>query len=292
MLTSCSDSRPIAAQQGVLDATKWNFNEDRITLNGEWEFYWNQLLQPQDFVDTLSKSYIQLPGVWNDVDYEGNTLQGEGYATFRIKIKTDLKNERFGLRIPFHFTAYKLWVNQELLAENGIVGKTKSTSTPQTLPTYVYFEVPEGDIIITLQVSNFHFYKGGAPAPYNLGLEGFIKKNQTQQFATDLFLTGSLFIMAFYHLGLFLLRRKEISTLYFCFVCLLMMLRTLCLSETFLIILYPNFNFELYIKLVFISLYIGPSLFILFIEKLFPQDAKPKIGKIFFRTKLIFSKLV
>ncbi len=289
ILTSCSDSRPLTAQQGVLDATEWNFNEDRITLNGEWEFYWNKLLEPKDFTDTLAKSYIQLPGVWNDVKYGDSNIQGEGYATFRIKIKTHLKNEKLGLRIPFHFTAYKLWINQELLAENGVVGKTKNTSTPQTLPVYVYFEAPEDDILVTLQVSNFHFYKGGAPAPYSFGLERFIKKSQTQQFATDLFLTGSLFIMAFYHLGLFLLRRKEISTLYFSFVCFLIMLRTICLSETFLIVLYPDFNFELYIKFVFIGLFIGPSLFILFLEKLFPQEAKPKIGKIFLGLGIAFS---
>jgi len=289
ILTSCSDSKPLIAQRGILDATAWNFNENGIALNGEWEFYWNKLLEPKDFPDTPATTYIKLPGVWNDSKVEDVEIQGEGYATFRIKIKTRLKDKKLGLRIPFHFTAYKLWINEDLFAENGIVGKTRNTSIPQTLPTYVYFEVPDDDIIITLQVSNFHFYKGGAPAPYTLGLESLIKKSQTQQFATDLFLTGSLFIMAFYHLGLFLLRKKEISTLYFCFVCFLMMLRTICLSETFLIILYPDFNFELYIKLVFISLFIGPSFFVLFLEKLFPQEAKPILGKIFLGVCILFS---
>lgn len=289
VLTSCSDSTPTTAKQGVLDATDWNFDEQGITLNGEWEFYWNQLLQPQDFSDTLAKHYLHLPGVWNNSDYDGVSLRGDGYATFRIKIKTHLKNKKLGLRIPFHFTAYKLWINQELMAENGVVGKTKNASTPQTLPTYIYFEAPDDDILITLQVSNFHFYKGGAPAPYSFGLERLIKKSQTQQFATDLFLTGSLFIMAFYHLGLFLLRKKEISNLYFFIVCFLIMLRTICLSETFLIILYPDFNFELYIKFVFISLFIGPSFFILFLEKLFPQEAKPIVGKIFLGVGILFS---
>ncbi len=289
-LTSCIDSKTFLAQNGVLDATQWDFvNDGTITLNGEWEFYWNQLLDPEDFNANPKKSYIKLPGVWNDYKNEETTIPGEGYATFRLRIKSNLKNKALGLRIPFHFTAYKLWINQKQYAENGIVGKTQDTAIPQTLPRYIYFESSDDEINITLQVSNFHFFKGGAPAPYKLGLEMSVKESQTRLFATDLFLTGSLFIMAFYHLGLFILRKKEISTLYFSLACFLMMLRTICLSETFLIVLYPDFDFDLYISLVFLSLFLGPPLFVLFLEKLFPEESIARAGKIFLVLGILFS---
>lgn len=290
ILSSCQDSRLATAQQGILDVTQWDFSKhENVPLNGEWEFYWNQLLEPKDISDTLENSYISLPGVWNDHKLKDTSIQGKGYATFRLTIKTRFKNEKLGMRIPFHFTAYKLWVNEKLIASNGRVGKTQDTATPQTLPSYVYFEMPDDDLIVTLQVSNFHFNKGGAPALYKLGPEKSIRKMQTQNLATDLFLTGSLFIMAIYHLGLFLLRRKEVSTLYFCFVCFLIMIRTICLSETFLIVVFPDFDFEGYIKLVFISLFIGPSLFILFIESLFPEESIARVGKVFLILGILFS---
>ena len=37
------------AVDGVLDLTKWNFDADGvIDLSGEWEFYWNKLLSPDE----------------------------------------------------------------------------------------------------------------------------------------------------------------------------------------------------------------------------------------------------
>jgi adenylate cyclase len=276
--------------QGVLDISDWNFKQNGIiTLNGQWEFYWNQLLEPTDFQGIKVKKYIELPGVWNSYFYDNEYLSGKGFATFRIRIKNKLKSEKLGLRVPFHFTAYKLWINNNLVAQNGNVGKTKETSIPQTVPRYVYFNAQNEDIILTLQVSNFHFDKGGVPAPYKFGLESQIKATQTRQFALDLFLIGSLFIMTVHHLGLYLLRRKEISTLYFSIICFLILLRSIGLGETILIVMYPNFNFEIYIKLILISAFTIPALFNAFLFELYPNESIRIVRKISIILGVIFS---
>jgi len=45
---------PLAAK-GVLDLTNWDFERDGpVNLTGEYEFYWNQLLNPQDFIQNRS----------------------------------------------------------------------------------------------------------------------------------------------------------------------------------------------------------------------------------------------
>jgi hypothetical protein len=165
--SNTNDTVNINVNQGVLDISDWNFKQNGIiTLNGQWEFYWNQLLDPNYFHTSKNKKYIKLPGVWNRYLYDNECLLGKGFATFRIRIKNKIKNEKLGLRVHFHFTAYKLWINNNLLAQNGNVGKTKETSIPQTVPQYVYFYAPNKDILLTLQVGNFHFDKGGAPASY------------------------------------------------------------------------------------------------------------------------------
>ena len=291
ILISCkNDDSLIEVKHGLLDISEWDFKQNGIiTLNGEWEFYWNQLIEPKNFNDTISKTYLKLPDVWNGHIFKNQKLSGKGYATFRIKIKNKLNKEKLGLRVPFHFTAYKLWVNEQLVATNGIVSKTKESSTPQTVPQYIYFEAPNADINLTLQVSNYHFDKGGAPAPYKLGLEDQIRATHTRQFALDLFLIGSLFIMTIHHLGLYLLRRKEISTLYFSIMCFLILLRTMCLGETILIDLYPDFDFEIYIKLLFVSAFTFPALFNAFLEKLYPDEFIPTIKWIYTGLGVVFS---
>ena len=290
LFTGCSGIKRQKAKQGVLDLTHWDFSKNGISnLNGEWEFYWNQLLETDSIPDNGSPSFVNLPGVWNDFGQNGENLPGQGFATFRLKIKNNLNNEKLGLRIPYHFTAYRLWIDDELVAENGVVSDSKLNSTPQTLPKYIYFTSTGNDIYMILQVSNYHFDKGGAPAPYKFGLERQIKALQSRQVALDLFLAGILFIMAFHHLGLYYLMKKEVYTLYFSIVCFLVMFRTIGLGETFLIELFPDFNFEAYTRLIFIGYFIGPPLFILFIQKLFPLDAKVVLGKIYMLIGVLFA---
>jgi len=280
IISGCKNKNNLQIQKGVLNVSDWNFKEKGIiTLNGEWQFYWNQLLEPQKVQDSLIKNYIELPAVWNDYVYKNEKISGKGFATFKLKIKHKLKNQRLGLRVPFHFTAYKLWINQNLVSTNGVVGKNKESSTPQTLPQYVYFDAPDQDIVLTLQVSNYFFHKGGSPATYKFGFENQIKATHTKQLALELFLIGSLFIMAIHHFGLFLLRKKESSTLIFGIICFLIMVRTICLGETIIIEIYPNFDFEIYTKLVFISAFTGPGLFAAFLDKLYPDESVPIITK-------------
>jgi len=286
----CTGKRIDLAKDGVLDIKSWNFAEKGIiTLDGEWTFYWQQLLEPKDFDTTKANHFINLPNVWNNLTIDNETISGKGYATLRLQIRNNLKNEKLGLRVPFHFTSYKLWVNDALMAENGIVAKTKQTSKPQTLPKYIYFDAPDGDIYLTLQISNYHYDKGGAPAAYKMGLASQIRDLHIRQFAFDLFLIGSLFIMAFHHLGLYFLRKKEISTLYFSLVCFLISLRTFSLGETLIIQLYPDFNFEIYTKFIFLGLFLSPVFFILFIEQLFPKETIPKIRNILVGLGILFS---
>src|SRR5690606_15241506 len=37
------------ATAGHLDLSQWDFDKSPVFLDGEWEFYWNQLLDSQDF---------------------------------------------------------------------------------------------------------------------------------------------------------------------------------------------------------------------------------------------------
>lgn len=56
-----------ASKFGILDLRNWDFQKyGAISLNGEWEFYWMQLLEPDDFSNTLHKnlnlvSYFNVP---------------------------------------------------------------------------------------------------------------------------------------------------------------------------------------------------------------------------------------
>ncbi len=121
----CADASAPVVTNGILDLTNWDFDRNTpLKLNGEWEFYWNQLVEPMDFIKDLSISkgarLIRVPKYWNKGG-EGIKYNAFGYATYRLIIKTKPESRLLALRIPRILTAYKLWINGEPMASCGIV---------------------------------------------------------------------------------------------------------------------------------------------------------------------------
>lgn len=82
------------AREGLLELGAWDLAQDgSVKLNGQWEFYWNRLLEPADFQrsDDHPKptGFLDLPRYWNGTDAEGGRPTGDGFATFRLRIITD-----------------------------------------------------------------------------------------------------------------------------------------------------------------------------------------------------------
>ncbi|MGD9175600.1 MAG: 7TM diverse intracellular signaling domain-containing protein, partial [Desulfobacterales bacterium] len=90
----------------------------------------------------------------------------------------------------------------------------------------------------------------------------------------DLFLCGSILIMALYHLGLYSVRKKDRSSLYFSIFCFLIALRLLTTGGRYLILLFPDMSYELMIKLEYLSFYLAVPAFGLFLQSIFPKLSK------------------
>jgi PAS domain S-box-containing protein len=289
LLTSCEGylgKRPPKALNGVLDLIQWDFERDGVLrLDGEWEFYWNQLLEPQDFNrehPPTKTGLFNVPSAWNGYLLKGEKLRGHGYATFRLTVKIKEQSYLMALKVQNMDTAYKLWVNGESMLSSGIVGKSRAEMRPQILPKVARFRVDGETIELVLQVSNFVYYKGGVSQSLQFGSEKQIQEIKDRGVAFDLFLFGSLLIMGVYHLGLFVFRRKEPSALYFGTFCLMIALRTTLTGERSLISLYSGFNYwEIGLKLEYLTFYLGLPIFTIFIYTLFPQEFHKIILRVF-----------
>ncbi|WP_027359822.1 ATP-binding protein [Desulforegula conservatrix] len=205
----------------------WNLKKDgTVNLDGEWEFYFGQLLEPDDFknISGHEKSdYLPIPSTWRNYEYEGKKINGKGYATYRLKIIPEKAQDRLALRIFDISSAYRLWINGQLLAESGKVGKSSENEVPNPSVLMPEFQSDGEPIELVLQVSNHYFREGGITSSVRIGHHNQITAEQTKQWGIALFFVGSLLVMGGYHLVLFLFRRKNPSTLYFGFYCLLWM---------------------------------------------------------------------
>lgn len=158
------NSKKPLAKNGVIDLRDWDFEKNgNIKLDGEWLFYWEQLLDPEDFGPGAIKAneLIELPGRWNNYTVDGQRIPGTGFATFRLHIKVKPLDEPFALKILDMATSYRIWHNRKLVLSNGKVGTSPEESVPQYLPGVTTLPTGTRDIYLTLQVSNFSHWKGG-----------------------------------------------------------------------------------------------------------------------------------
>jgi 7TM protein involved in diverse intracellular signaling len=221
---------PPQAVNGVLDLSSWDFTRDgTIELDGEWEFYWRHLLYPADFSSgklPQRTAFFNIPGSWNGYVVDGKALGGNGFATFRLKVKLPPGDDIKAVRIRNFSSAYTLWINGKITAQNGVVGKSRKTMTPRYILQESVFAPDSRDLDLVLQVSNFNHRKGGAWNPISLGTEAQIKSQHNLQEIIELLLFGSLLMMGLYHISLYLLRRDDVSPLYFAAFTLLFALRS------------------------------------------------------------------
>ncbi|MCK7471224.1 MAG: 7TM-DISM domain-containing protein [Desulfomicrobium escambiense] len=219
------------------------------------------------------RSLREPAGLLERMRVDGETLAGEGVATYRLTVLVAPSRVPLALQVREVSTAYRLFVDGELLAAAGEAGTTAETSVPEYLPQVAGFKPASGRFDILLQVSNFHHRRGG---PWDLitpRAGSADPPSCTSASASfDFFLLGGIFIMAVYHLSLFLARRKFRPTLY---------LRDLLpsgrrcgcsppTSATWSSSL-PALDWALLVKLEYLSFYLAVPVFGLFLQSLFPQ---------------------
>ncbi len=249
-------------------------------LDQNWELYWHKLLDPADFQDKeiiFDKKHT-FPFFWKDIEIDGKALPSNGFLTLRkvIQVPESLIGKPFALRVPEMFSAYKLFVNGDIKATNGVVSDDPKTFRPEWNPQTITFKVNGKKIELVLQIANFSYKLGGSWRNIEFGLaENIISRTHFIIFM-EVFLFASVLTMGLYHIGLFLKRRQSLSSLYFSLLCITVALRSMVSGE---ILIYYFFNpgWEVLLKLNFITVALMSPLFIKFQHYLFPGCSNQRI---------------
>ncbi len=282
------------AEDPVLYLADKDLSSVTVNLDGDWEFYWKQLLAPSDFAakDKEKTGFFPVPSAWNGYRVEGQNLPGQGYATYRLLLEVADNSQNLGLKLPRIFTSYRLWINGEDMASGGRVGQDRSRAIPQYLPRSVFFRSDEPQVELIIQVSNFSHRSAGILESIELGEQGIILAQENRRIAYELFMFGALLIMGVYHLALFNFRKKEPSFLYFGIFCLLLGLRTIMVGEIFFIRLFPGFNWEIAHKMQTLSFYLSIFVMTMFFRSSFPRFFSAKYTRLILMVVASFSLLV
>jgi len=265
------------AQQGVMDLRGWDFDKDGlVALNGEWDFYWNQLLAYPDFHNgsSILPIYETVPNNWNSYIIDENHLPGFGYATYRLKIKiTDVASIK-GLKITAPSGAYTLIVDNTVLCSNGVVSTNEQTFSPGFESKVAAFNTATDEFEIIIQTSNFAYARGGLCYSLFLGTDKQITALHEKERQRYFLLLGALFIMIIYQLSIFLLQKRYNykAELYFVFIMILFALRVLFCGEYLICEFLPplSLNWMGFFEYT-TTLWALPAL-ALFMQELYPKE--------------------
>lgn len=281
-------------EKGVLDLRNWDFVQNpSLELEGEVFFEYGKFLSKQDFDTLRNPEYIKIPSYWNNTYKGAKTIQAQGFATyyFRILLPPNLKTPLAFKIVPDNW-AYKVYANGNLLKENGKVGKNAENSQISLAPTII--TLPQSDTLeIIFQVSNYVHRETGISEYIRLGTQESLLAKRERRLFFDWFVIGATFIMACYHLGLFLMRRKDQSAWIFSFICTATFLRIGLTGESALIQAWEGFAElpALSKKIEYLTFYgIGMG-FAMLLRTLYPLDIPKIITQTTVVISLIFSSL-
>ncbi|MCW7494640.1 histidine kinase [Leptospira sp. 2 VSF19] len=291
LLISCqsnaTDNSLPKAKAGKMLITEGIFqNHTFIKLDGEWDFYYQKLLNAEEIKKnelTLEKDTLILPGFWNEIKREGKVYSPQSYSTFHLHLTLPKSfiHGQFSFYIPHAFTTYRMYLNDVLISENGTVGSSEIETREYWLPKIVFFTPTTEEIEIILQVANYKSLNAGFRQSIEFGTqESMIRKKQVR-LALDIFLIASLFVISLYHFMLYLLKKNDQSLLYFSLYSFVSMVYKFTSGEFFLLILFPDFEWRWLIKIFFLSVYLTFPFFLSFIGKVFPNEIGNKPNYIF-----------
>ncbi len=241
----------------IIDLTSidWEIHKP-IKIEGYFDFYWNQLVDPTD-TTTLQKGLLaKLPGSWTNVKLtETEKLPADGFASYQVKIKVPNEDEVYGLKMYSVFSSFKLFQDDVLIAQVGTIAKQKEGSVANFKTLEIPIEVDKKgsdvyqDITLTFQVSNFFHRRAGLQKPMFIAPMEKIIGQTKDAIVLNLLLIGIILVIGINHVLMYIMRRLDISNLMFGLLCVIMILRNVTTGERILLHWFPNMDWELLVRL-------------------------------------------
>jgi len=274
-----SDKSVPQVVKGDIDLTKIALSDvGSVPLAGNWTFYWQMLLTPTQINAGKSEpTHMAVPHAWVRSTMDGQPMPKLGLATYHVNVKTDKKHRYLSLKIPTIGTAYRLYIDENLVSEGGIVGETPESSKPGYNPNIIIFEPKSEQFSITIQVSNHDFHWGGIWTAIRLGDTKNMHQEQNQQILKTTFLLAIFLTVALFNLIQFTLRTADPLPIIIALTCMLLGLREIESGQILHIAGLTQWSFVTNARINFVTFYAAVPLIIAYFHISFWQEYNKKI---------------
>lgn len=262
------------AKNGELDLSDVAFsNEQKLSLNGEWEFYPSEFIPVEEFAREKpmnnEKVHLSVPSTWNEA-FPDEDKHGFHYGTYRLKILLDdHKVDDFGIKFNDTKNALRVYADGILIGDVGEVSSNVEDYQPHTVP-YTTFLTPKDNEVNLVIYSAGYGENAGLSNPIYFGTSDAIHTWNSLSIGLQLLLCVVLLFHCIYAAILYFLGQKRKVLLYFLLFILCAFLSTI-VSDDKILFYWVDIGYEWEIKLVYFS-YIGIAVFLpKMLNSLLPQ---------------------
>jgi diguanylate cyclase (GGDEF)-like protein len=294
MSSVLSDKSVPKAIKGEIDLSKIALSEvSSVPLAGNWAFYWEKLLTPSEVYNNKEQpTYIQTPKAWINTTLDGQSITAQGVATYHVNVQTDKTYPHLSLKIPSIGTAYRLYIDNELVSEGGKVGYSAQTSEPGYNSNIVLFKPSSTRFSITVQVSNHDYHSAGLWRVIRLGNTKNIQQEQYQLMIRSAFLLAIFLTVALFNLIQFTLRTADPLPVIIALTCVMLGLREIGTSQILHIAGLTDWSFITYTRISFLTFYATVPLMIAYFHMTFWREYKKSLMAVIYSLCIAASLLV
>lgn len=254
-----SSSACYSPRSGWADLSSCTFDNSAVyPLEGKWEFYWQELLEPLDTLSGTAEApaYMSVPGAWGRAS-EATGFSRYGYATYRLLVQLPPEVPAFALKVSNIRNASEVYVNGERLGGSGTPGESRETTKPRNHPYSLTFHSRDNLAEILIHTSNFTYSSGGIAEPIRIGTPAAITAIDQRNRTYDTLLVAGFAFIGCYFIGQGFQRKEDKSSLQLAIFCFMIALYMLTHSEKLLLEYLPSLSYEGFNKLQAVSGVVG-----------------------------------
>jgi diguanylate cyclase (GGDEF)-like protein len=262
------------ARGGIIDISSVDLtNSTSLPLSGNWLFYWEKLISYGQFSNiTNTPALTRVPHTWIDISSENNQITKYGYATYKLNVKVAEHINQLALRVPTIGSAYRLYINEKLLAYGGEVGETPETASPSYRVGIFAFDVPASSFDIIVQVSNHDLIWGGIWEDLRIGTSTQLHTEQSRKNSLTSAMLAMFLTIAVFNLIQFSLKTVDRSPLIMTLICLGLMVREIEKTQMLAHLEIFYFDYKASILISFLTFYLCGAAIVGYIYLSFKRD--------------------
>lgn len=252
-----------------------NIKEKEIVkLDGTWEFYPNELIDPNEDFSLYddSKIYTSVPRQQVQSDMDKTTK----YGTFRTQVHVN--DDMYGLKLRMVRSAYRVFVNGEEVLSLGTLGTNKEVHKTDSRYQLAVFDLHGDTLDLVLQFSNFDIQKGGIFSSIELGQADHMIQVDKNKNMVELIYSTGLITLGLYFFFLYINRNDAQFLKYYSLMSISAALILLLLNEQ---VLREFFDFDYSTRILMQS--VSLSMFVvnlfLFVSTLYVKYVNQPIKK-------------